>query len=108
MNLAEEKTQPQTIALRVLPALLFGTGHPYGKSFTGSGDEAGVRKVSRDDLTAMVRHVYPDTSSEGRSVRWRTVRKKLLLMEQTLDAFDISHTEILPAIAQYPLITKPI
>ena len=34
-------TQPQGLALRALPALLYGTSHPYGKPFTGSGDPGG-------------------------------------------------------------------
>jgi zinc protease len=51
-RIATEKTQPQAIAFRTLPPLLFGTAHPYGVSFTGSGDEAGTKAVTRDDLLA--------------------------------------------------------
>src|SRR5262249_15054673 len=29
-----EKTQPQTMALRVVPGLLYGKGHPYARPFT--------------------------------------------------------------------------
>ncbi|HWX54243.1 MAG TPA: pitrilysin family protein [Verrucomicrobiae bacterium] len=45
-----EKVQPQTMALRVMPALLFGQGHPYALPFTGSGTEASVGKMTREDL----------------------------------------------------------
>jgi predicted Zn-dependent peptidase len=51
-RIASEKTQPQGLALRVLPPILYGKAHPYGVPFTGSGDEAGVRAVTRDDLVA--------------------------------------------------------
>jgi zinc protease len=50
--IASELTQPAGIALRALPALLYGAQHPYGHSFTGTGDAAAVRAVSRDDLVA--------------------------------------------------------
>jgi zinc protease len=45
-----EKTRPFTMALRVLPRLLYGEGHPYAKPLTGSGDEASVTALSRQDL----------------------------------------------------------
>jgi zinc protease len=45
-----EKVQPQTMALRVVPQLLYGKGHPYSLPFTGTGTEASVGKLTRDDL----------------------------------------------------------
>lgn len=45
-----ELKSPQATALRLLPPLLYGTSHPYGISFTGSGDAQSVAKISRDDL----------------------------------------------------------
>ncbi|MFT3897599.1 MAG: pitrilysin family protein [Thermomonas sp.] len=51
-GIAQEKAQPQTAALRVLPPLLFGDQHPYGVPFTGSGTERQVAALTRDDLVA--------------------------------------------------------
>ena len=63
-RIAAEKTQPQGLALRVLPPLLYGTSHPYGVPFTGSGTEAGVKAVTRDDLVAFHhRWVRPDNGT---------------------------------------------
>lgn len=45
-----EKVQPQTMALRVVPQLLYGKGHPYSLPFTGSGTEASVSKLKPEDL----------------------------------------------------------
>jgi zinc protease len=45
-----EKVQPQTMALRVVPQLLYGKGHPYSLPFTGTGTEASVSKLKREDL----------------------------------------------------------
>ena len=35
-RIAAEKTEPQGLAMRVLPPLLYGAAHPYGVPFTGS------------------------------------------------------------------------
>ena len=51
-RIASELTQPQGIALRALPPLLYGPAHPYGVPFTGTGDAKAVEQVSRDDLIA--------------------------------------------------------
>ncbi len=45
-----EKVQPMTMALRVMPALLYGKGHPYGNPLTGSGTEASVSSLTREAL----------------------------------------------------------
>ncbi len=45
-----EKVQPQTMALRVVPQLLYGKGHPYALPFTGTGTEASVSKLTSEDL----------------------------------------------------------
>ncbi|WP_333611400.1 pitrilysin family protein [Brevundimonas bullata] len=50
--LANEKTQPAAIAGRALPPLIYGEGHPYGRSFSGTGDEAVIRNLTRADLVA--------------------------------------------------------
>ncbi|MES2106327.1 MAG: pitrilysin family protein [Pseudomonadota bacterium] len=45
-----EKTTPQSMALRVVPELLYGKGHPYALPLSGSGTEAAVSKMTRGDL----------------------------------------------------------
>ena len=51
-GLANEKTQPASLAGRALPPLIYGEGHPYGRSFSGTGDEAVIRGLTRADLVA--------------------------------------------------------
>jgi len=48
--LKQEKTQPTSIALRVLPRLLYGEGHAYGQPLTGTGTEATISALTRADL----------------------------------------------------------
>lgn len=45
-----EKSDPNGVALRVLPRLMFGADHPYAVPLSGNGDEAGVAALTRDDL----------------------------------------------------------
>jgi zinc protease len=45
-----EKVQPNSMALRVLPQLLYGQGHAYANPFTGSGTEASVKSIDREQV----------------------------------------------------------
>jgi zinc protease len=47
-----EKVTPRSMGLRVFPRLLYGDGHAYGISFTGSGTEKSVSGLTRDQLRA--------------------------------------------------------
>ena len=49
-RIKQEQVQPYSMGLRVLPLLLYGAGHAYGQPLTGSGSEASVRGITRDDL----------------------------------------------------------
>jgi len=62
-GIAAEMTQPQGLALRALPTLLYGAAHPYGKPFTGTGNPEAVKAVTRDDLLAFHRSwIRPDNA----------------------------------------------
>ena len=45
-----EQTVPRLMALRVLPPLLYGPGHPYSLPLTGTGTEEAVSRMTRADL----------------------------------------------------------
>ena len=46
----QEQAEPVTMALRVLPALIYGKSHAYGNPLTGSGTAVSVSKITREDL----------------------------------------------------------
>lgn len=50
-----EKSQPMTMALRVLPQFLYGSSHPYGNPFTGSGTTEAVSKLTPADVAKFYR-----------------------------------------------------
>jgi predicted Zn-dependent peptidase len=49
-GIQREENTPTIAPLRLLPPLLYGAGHAYGNSFTGSGTTASVEKLTREDL----------------------------------------------------------
>jgi len=48
--IAREKSNPNSMALRVIPSIVYGKDHAYAKPLTGSGNEAAVAKMTREDL----------------------------------------------------------
>ena len=51
-GIKQEKARPNSAAQRLLPPLIYGQGHPYAIPFSGSGDEASIAALTRDDLVA--------------------------------------------------------
>jgi zinc protease len=49
-EIGQEKATPASSARRVVAPLLFGSGHAYGNPLTGTGYEASVAAITRDDL----------------------------------------------------------
>ncbi len=49
-QIQQEKADPVGMALRVFPGLLYGPGHAYSNSWTGSGTEESTGRISRQDL----------------------------------------------------------
>ncbi len=51
-QIQQEKSSPFTMALRVLPKLLYGAGHAYGIPFSGTGYEDSLAGLTRKDMAA--------------------------------------------------------
>jgi zinc protease len=49
-QIGQEKAQPNAMALRILPGLLYGASHAYGRPLTGSGSEKSIEGITREDL----------------------------------------------------------
>lgn len=49
-GIQREKVNPVQMALRVMPALYYGTDHAYSNPLTGSGTEESVTNMTREDL----------------------------------------------------------
>ncbi|HTA66097.1 MAG TPA: insulinase family protein, partial [Xanthomonadaceae bacterium] len=60
-GIAREKTEPNAIALRLLPPLMYGAGHPYAIPLTGTGNASSIDSLTRENLLAYDRHwLRPD------------------------------------------------
>ncbi|MFN7111763.1 MAG: M16 family metallopeptidase [Brevundimonas sp.] len=51
-RIAAERTQPAALASRALPELMYGPSNPYGRPFSGNGDEASVKAITEADIRA--------------------------------------------------------
>ena len=51
-GIKREQTAPVSMAMRLLPKLMYGDDHAYGMPATGSGTEASVAAIKREDLVA--------------------------------------------------------
>ncbi|MBA2932716.1 insulinase family protein [Sphingomonas sp. CGMCC 1.13654] len=51
-GIESEMSDPEGLASRTLPGLIYGPGHPYGVPASGSGDPAAVTKLTKADLVA--------------------------------------------------------
>ena len=51
-GIKQEKAQPNGMASRVLPGLMYGAGHPYATPLSGTGTEASIAKLTRNELVA--------------------------------------------------------
>jgi zinc protease len=61
--IAQEKSQPIGLLTRLYPTLIYGAGHAYAGARSGSGTEAGVAGLTRDDLAELhARWVRPDNA----------------------------------------------
>ncbi len=62
-QIAQEKTEPNSIAIRTIAPLLYGNEHPYGIPLTGSGTEQSVESIAAADLQAFYQAaIRPDNA----------------------------------------------
>lgn len=62
-SIAAERTSPAALANRALPELLYGEASPYGRPFSGNGDEDSVKAITRADIqAAYAEWIRPDNA----------------------------------------------
>ncbi len=104
-GIAQEKARPNGAALRVLPPLLYGAGHPYAIPFSGTGTEASIKALTRDDLVA-----YHDAYVRPQNATVIVVGDTTLgeIVPKLNAAFgDWSGTGKAPAPASVPVVARP-
>ncbi len=62
-RIAAERTQPAALANRALPELIYGPNSPYGRPFSGAGDETSVKAITDADIRAdYAKWIRPDNA----------------------------------------------
>jgi zinc protease len=113
-QIQQEKSSPFSMALRVLPRLLYGDGHAYGIPFSGSGFEDSLVQLTAGDLLAFHRAWFKPNHSTLVVVGDTTaaeMKPKLEMLFQGWRGGDIPQRDVAPvAAAERPtvcLIDKP-
>ncbi|MYM90189.1 insulinase family protein [Rugamonas sp. FT82W] len=83
-SIAREKSNPQLMALRVMPGLIYGQGHAYSLPLTGSGTEAAVARIGRDDLVKYHQTWFKPNNATLLVVGDTTLAEITPLLEKTL------------------------
>jgi zinc protease len=97
-GLQQEKARPQLLGNRVLPLLMFDAGHPYAKPTTGSGNEAAIKSLTRDDLLAYhKRWVRPENATLV-VVGDTTLKELLPMLEKQLGTWKVDGSAPKPVI----------
>ena len=107
-GIKQEKARPQTAALRVMPPLLYGAGHAYAIPFTGSGTEASIASLTRDDLVAFHGNWLQPDKARIVVVGDTTLKQVLPLLEQRFGDWKTpADAPALPAVATVKAPTAP-
>jgi zinc protease len=104
-NIKQEKAEPRSAALRVLPPLLYGPGHAYAQPFTGSGTEASIASLSRDDLQAFARTWLRPEGATLIVVGDTTMTELMPLLEENLGTW--AGQGVLPALPMRTAVPLP-
>ncbi|HEY2344732.1 MAG TPA: pitrilysin family protein [Xanthomonadaceae bacterium] len=107
-GIAREKTEPTAIAVRLLPPLLYGAGHPYAIPLSGTGTESSITALTRDDLLGYDRRWLRPDAATLIVVGDTTLAQIVPLLEQRFGDWK-APAEPLPVVAipNVPLPPKP-
>jgi zinc protease len=63
-RIQQESKQPLTSAIKTYMRLMYGSNHPYNQPYTGSGTEASIKAITRDDLVNYYKaNYYPNNAA---------------------------------------------
>lgn len=104
-GIKQEKARPNGAALRVLPPLLYGESHAYAIPFSGSGTEASIGSLTREDLVAFHRAWLRPQGSTLIVVGDTTLKEIVPVLERHLG--DWSGDGVAPARPQVGDVARP-
>ncbi len=99
-RIQQENSQPIPPAIKTFQRLLFGKDHPYGQPYTGTGTEASISAITRDDLVRFHEKNYlPNNATMVVSgdISMDEVKKKLSRVFKKWESGDVASHRIPPA-----------
>lgn len=107
-GISQEKTRPNGVANRLLPPLMYGEGHPYAIPFSGTGSEASIASLRRDDLVAFHRDIIRPDNATIIVVGDTTLEKIVPLLEARFGTWKAPRSKLdLPKVGAVALPEKP-
>ncbi|MBL8919554.1 MAG: insulinase family protein [Myxococcaceae bacterium] len=106
-GIKQEKNSPSGVAQRLAPKLFFGDGHPYALPLSGSGFEATVAKLTRDDAVAWAKAALKPGSSTLGVVGDISMAELLPKLEQAFGGWAAGEAKR-ATVAEVPLRAKPV
>jgi zinc protease len=104
-GIAQEKARPNSAAMRVLPPLMYGQGHPYAIPFSGTGNEASIKALGRDDLLAYHKAWVRPENATLLVVGSTTLKEAVPLLEKHFG--DWAGEGAVPTKAEVPKVALP-
>ena len=104
-GIKQEKAAPQSLVARISPPLMYGPGHPYSIPATGTGTEASIASLTRDDLVAFHGNWLQPDKARIVVVGDTTLKQILPLLEQRLG--DWKTAAGAPALPELPTVALP-
>ena len=106
-GIKQEKVQPSGVAMRVLPALMFGAGHPYGNPLSGTGTEAAISALTRDDLVGFHQRMMQPKGATLIVVGDTTLKELVPVLESSFGDWKVAAAVGAPSIPAVANIKQP-
>jgi len=106
-SIKQEKVQPNGVALRVLPSLMFGAGHPYAKPLSGTGTEAAIAGLTREDLVGFHQRMMQPKGASLIVVGDTTLAELLPVLEKHFGDWKVGAGAGAPAIPAVANVKQP-
>lgn len=103
-GIQQEKSRPNSLALRIMPPLLYGAGHAYAMPLSGSGTEASIGSLAREDLVKFHQDVIRPDNATLIVVGDTTMKEITPLLEQRFAGWKAPASKLdLPKVAEVAL-----
>lgn len=106
-NIQQESKEPVTSAFKLYLHTLYGSNHPYGQPYTGSGTEASIQAIQREDLVNYYQKNYSPKNAAfviAGDLTLEEAKAKLEKHFQNWKSVDVPRTDVPPP--QTPQSTK--